>query len=87
MAGAGAVDLSLWHTDRDALVAQVGAAAKDTGFLQARWRLAGVACWCHASQRERAAACARARSALQSTRMLTHKCAPGVQPRPAAGGR
>lgn len=32
--GAGLVDLSLWNTDRAALVAQVGAAARDTGFLQ-----------------------------------------------------
>ena len=35
-AGAGLVDLSLWDSDRAALVAQVAAAAKDTGFLQAR---------------------------------------------------
>ena len=41
MAGAaGLVDMSLWDTDRAALVAQVAAAAKDTGFLQACVRLA-----------------------------------------------
>jgi hypothetical protein len=38
-AGAGVVDLSLWRTDRAALVAAVSAAAKDTGFLQARARV------------------------------------------------
>jgi isopenicillin N synthase-like dioxygenase len=31
---AGMVDLSLWHTDKAAQVAQVGTAAKQTGFLQ-----------------------------------------------------
>jgi isopenicillin N synthase-like dioxygenase len=31
---AALVDLSLWKTDKAALVAQVGASAKDTGFLQ-----------------------------------------------------
>ena len=31
---AGVVDMSLWTTDKAALVAQIGAAAKDTGFLQ-----------------------------------------------------
>ena len=36
MPASGRVDLSLWETDKAACVAQVGAAARDTGFLQAR---------------------------------------------------
>ena len=34
LVSASVVDLSLWTTDKAALVAQIGAAARDTGFLQ-----------------------------------------------------